>query len=77
MAQSILFVIDAYTVYIHVLETSTVVDYNLLFSRNIMSEEKLMEGVLGIVCLWDCKKKSYKDQTMRGNAWKEFAVLVS
>ena len=60
-----------------VVETSTVPDYSLLFSRNIMSEEKLVEGVRGLVCLWDCKAKSYKDQTTRENAWKEVAALVS
>ena len=52
-------------------------DYNLLFSQNIMSEEKLVEGVRGLVCLSDCKAKSYKHQTMRENAWKEVAAMVS
>ena len=42
-----------------------------------MSEERLVEGVRGLVCLWDCKAKSYKDQTTRENAWKEVAALVS
>ena len=67
----------ARSVYSYIVETSTVPDYTLLFSRNIMSEERLVEGVRGLVCLWDCKAKSYKDQTTRENAWKEVAALVS
>ena len=34
-------------------------------------DEKLVEVVCGFPCLWKVKARSYKDQTVKENVWKE------
>ena len=41
-----------------------------------MDEEKLIEAVRVLPCLWEVNSKSYRDQRARENAWKEVADTV-
>ena len=41
-----------------------------------MDEEKLIEAVRVLPCLWEVNSKSYRDQRARENAWKEVAETV-
>ena len=41
-----------------------------------MDEEKLIEAVRSLSCLWDVSSKSYRDQRARENAWKQVAEMV-
>ena len=42
-----------------------------------MDEEKLIEAIRSLPCLWQVSSKSYRDQRARENAWKEVAEAVS
>lgn len=39
-------------------------------------EEKLIEAVRNLPCLWQVNSKSYRDQRARENAWKEVTETV-
>jgi hypothetical protein len=42
-----------------------------------MYEEKLVEAVQSLPCVWNTKEKSYKEQREIYIMWKEVAELVS
>ena len=41
-----------------------------------MEEEKLIEAVRALPCVWQVNSKSYRDQTARENTWKQVAEAV-
>ena len=42
-----------------------------------MTEERIIETVRGLPCLWHPENKFYKDLRVKENAWKEVAMKVS